>query len=420
MSRQMSERINPGFVEAFASGAALVAALSGFVALGCSDAGPKGASVSCDNPSGCGDVGATCNANAECASGSCAGGECVGAAPGTGSGGSGPTAPTGDGEGGSFVFVDDLDPSQGGAGGPGCVDLDVDFARVTPTVVLLIDQSSSMEADFDNGVDRWDTLVNTLSNPQSSLIKKLENSVRFGMALYSSLNGFGTDLQNPNVCPQLTSVDIALGNFSAMSDVLTSDANDPVDDTPTAESVAAVAAQLAAFPEEGPKSIILATDGDPDTCEDPNSNAQESSKALSVGAVTAAFANGIPTHVISVGDEATESHLKDLAVAGAGGDPAAEAYTALDTDALADAFERIISGVRTCDFTLEGTVDAGDAARGTVILDGQALAFGDPNGWEMPNPTTVRLLGDACEAIHADATGISMSFPCDAIQIIPR
>jgi hypothetical protein len=419
MSRQISERINLGFVEAFASGAALVAALSGFAALGCSDSGPKGASVTCDNPSGCSDVGATCNANAECASGSCAGGECVGVAPGAGAGGSAPTAPTGTGEGGSFVFVDDLDPSQGGAG-PSCVDLEVDFARVTPTVVLLIDQSSSMEADFDNGVDRWDTLVNTLSNPQSSLIKKLEGSVRFGMALYSSLNGFGTDLQNPNVCPQLTSVDIALDNFSAMSDMLTSDANDPVDDTPTAESVAAVAAQLQAFAEEGPKSIILATDGDPDTCEDPNSNDQESSKALSVGAVTAAFADGITTHVISVGDEATESHLKDLAVAGAGGDATAEAYTALDTDALADAFERIIGSVRTCDFTVEGTVNPGNAARGTVILDGQALAFGDPNGWEMPNPTTVRLLGDACEAIQADATGISMSFPCDAIQIIPR
>jgi hypothetical protein len=316
--------------------------------------------------------------------------------------------------------VDDLDPTPGGPGGPSCVDLEVDFARVTPTVVLLIDQSSSMEAEFDNGKDRWVTLVDTLSNPQSSLLKKLENSVRFGMALYSSRNGFGNDPQNPNECPQLTSVGIALGNFSAMSDVLTLPANGPVDDTPTAESVVAVANQLKAFPEEGPKSIILATDGDPDTCEDPNSNEQDASKALSVGAVTAAFLDGITTHVISVGDEATESHLKDLAVAGAGGDPTAEAYTALDTDALADAFGEIIGGVRTCDFTLEGTVGAGNASRGTVIVDGQALTFGDPNGWEMPNPTTVRLLGDACEAIQEDAAGISMSFPCDAIQIIPR
>ena len=455
MSRQMRERINLGFVEAFAHKCrgrgpeqkwafaaefsrpsprqgprnsarnfgygTLVAALSGLAALGCSDSA-KGSLVTCDSPSGCGDVGATCSADAECASGNCAGGECVGAGPVTGGGGSGsgPSGPSGNGEGGSLVFVDDLDPSPGGAGAPGCIDLEVDFARVTPTVVLLIDQSSSMNEAFDNGVNRWDTLVNTLSNPQSSLLKKLEGSVRFGMALYSSRNGFGADLQNPSQCPLLTSVDIALGNFAAMSDVLTSNANDPIDDTPTAESVAAVAAQLEAFPEEGPKSIILATDGNPDTCEEPDSNEQESSKLLSVNAVTAAYGDGIPTHIISVGNETTASHLKDLAVAGAGGDPTAEAYTALDTDALADAFAEIIGSVRTCDFTLEGTVDAGDAASGTVILDGQTLAFGDPNGWEMPNPTTVRLLGDACEAIQADATGISMSFPCDAIQIIPR
>jgi hypothetical protein len=272
---------------------------------------------------------------------------------------------------------------------------------------------------FDNGLDRWQTLVQTLTDPQGSLIRKLETSVRFGMALYTSDRGFGGGAV-PRQCPILTNVDIAIGNFASMSAVLANTANGPKGDTPTAESMAAVAAELKGFAEPGPKSIILATDGDPDTCDDPDANNDNASKAQSVDAVAAAYAEGISTHIISVGDEVTASHLKALAVAGSGGDTTAEAYTALDTAALVRAFDAIIGTVRTCDFTLQGTVDPVDAPRGSVVLDGQALVFGDPNGWVMPDESTVRLQGTACETVQADASGIAMSFPCDAIEIIPR
>ena len=77
--------------------------------------------------------------------------------------------------------------------------------------------------------------------------------------------------------------------------------------------------------------------------------------------------------------------MRALAVAGSGGDATAEAFTALDTEALVNAFEQIIGSVRTCDFTLHGTVTPGDAPRGAVLVDGEALVFGDPNGWTMPD-----------------------------------
>jgi len=333
----------------------------------------------------------------------------------SGDGGSG-------GTNGEFM-IDDPDLGGGSAGSETtCVDLDVDFQRVTPTVMLLIDQSGSMTQNFADGNDRWETLQLTLANPQTSLLKKLDTSVRFGMSLYTSSGGFGTNLDEPKVCPVLRSVDIGLSNFADTSALLKD--NVPQGDTPTAESVEAVVAELRAFKEEGPKSIILATDGEPDTCEDPDAQNTEARRAVararSVAAVHAAYAEGIKTHIISVGNEVGVSHLKALAVAGAGDDANAEAYTALDTDALVAAFNAIIGSVRTCDFTLEGTVEADNAERGTVVLDGQSLTFGDPNGWEMPDDQTVRLLGQACERAQANASGISMKFPCDAIQIIPR
>lgn len=302
------------------------------------------------------------------------------------------------------------------------MDLDVDFTRITPTVMLLIDQSGSMDQSFENGRDRWQTVRETLTNGDTSFLKTLQSSVRFGMTLYTSDGGFG-DGPTPRTCPKLQNVGIQLNNFQNIS-ALFNQKNDgeyvygPAGDTPTAESVEAVSASLRAFEEEGPKSIILATDGDPDTCEDPDANDSDASKTRSVEAVRAAYTSGIPTKIISVGSEVTASHLKALAVAGAGGDQSAEAYTALDTSALEAAFDAIIGSVRTCDFTLEGRVTAANAPRGTVLVDGQAVIFGDPNGWEMPDDQTVRLNGSACSRVQADAGGVSMKFPCDAIVIV--
>ncbi len=408
MSRHVRDQVRWGF----ALGLAATAAWAGVI--GCSSSnGSGGTSVACDPAEDtCLDVGEACDSGLQCGSGSCEGGQCA-VSPVAGAGGSSNLET---GSGGSYGFVDDLDPQGGSGGEASCVDLDVDFTRVTPTVVLLIDQSGSMLQNFENGVNRWQTLRNTLTDPETSMLKKLESSVRFGMSLYTSDRGFGPDEEDPKECPLLKNVDIALGSFEDMADMLQD--NGPAGDTPTAESVTAVTARLAAFTEEGPKSIILATDGDPDTCEDPDANDDAGSKASSVAAVAAAHSAGIPTHVISVGNQVTATHLKDLAVAGAGGNQDAEAYTALDTTALVDAFNQIIGSVRTCDFSLQGRVELDEAARGTVTVDGQTLTFGDPNGWEMPNETTVRLLGDACEAVQADATGVSMRFPCDAIEII--
>jgi hypothetical protein len=413
MSRRVIRRIDRGLV-------GVMLWVAGALAVGaCSGDGADRETLVGGCTGECAGAGAACDDAAQCASGNCLGGQCVAAGGEGGTGGSGPSMPSDNGAAGSFFLADeDVEPGAGGSTSV-CVDLEVDFERVTPTVVLLIDQSGSMTQPFDNGLDRWQTLVQTLTDAQDSLIKKLEGSVRFGMALYTSDDGFGPG-PVPRECPVLTSVDIAISNFANMSAVLGNPANGPNGDTPTAESMAAIAAELRDFAEDGPKSIILATDGDPDTCEDPDANDDEGSKALSVAAVAAAYAEGITTHVLSVGNEVTESHLEALAVAGAGGDTTADAYTALDTAELVRAFDQIIGSVRTCDFTLQGTVESNDAARGSVILDGEALVYGDPDGWVMPDESTVRLQGRACETVQADASGISMSFPCDAIQIVPR
>lgn len=306
--------------------------------------------------------------------------------------------------------------SSGGGGTPdGCADITVQFEKQIPTVVLLIDQSGSMTAAFPGGT-RWNVLRDALMNPNSGVVKLLEKDVRFGLTLYT-----GADA-NPT-CPILSNVPISLNNFDAINTLYSSSV--PIEDTPTGESVDAVVKVLDAFAEPGPKVIVLATDGEPDSCafKDPLPGTPEAqmAKDLSVNAVKAAYAKNIQTFVIAVGDQITQAHLQDVANAGVGkqvgGMDNAKYYQPTDQQALADAFNEIINGVRSCTFTLGGMVDPMQADTGTVILDGQKLPYNDPNGWQLNSPTEIELLGTSCTAIKQGDHTLSVTFPCGAVNI---
>src|SRR5688572_28077557 len=192
MSRPIRERINLGLSLAGAGCAA-----AWLLVLGCSSGAPQESTpdpVGCDPAvdAVCGVVGASCQSDAECSTGNCSAGACVSVGP-SGSGGSSAF------DGSGFLVGDLGEPPP--PEDKTCVDLDVDFTRITPTVMLLIDQSGSMDQSFENGLDRWQTLRRTLTNGETSFLKTLETSVRFGMTLYTSDRGFG-DGPTPRTCPK--------------------------------------------------------------------------------------------------------------------------------------------------------------------------------------------------------------------------
>jgi hypothetical protein len=312
----------------------------------------------------------------------------------------------GDGDG---MPDDDPFPDDPFPGEDVCARVNVGTNGVTPTVSLLIDQSSSMTADFAN-TRRWEAVYQTLMAP-NGIVKRLEGEVRFGLNLYTSINGFA----NGGTCPLLSTVNPAINNFAAM-DAVFAPAR-PVEDTPTAESIAAVTEQLRNVTEPGPKIIILGTDGLPDTCDKPD---PEEGQAVTVAAAQAAFAAGIRTFVISVGDDVGEEHLEDMANAGVGLDPAgteqAEYWVALNADSLVNAFDQIIGGVSGCQFTLEGEVDRSREADGKVALDGRELEVG--SDWRLVDGKTIEILGAACDAIQSgDDHQVAAVFPCGAIIV---
>jgi len=317
-----------------------------------------------------------------------------------------------------------LTSGAGGGSGGSCGAVEITFAPQTPSVVLLIDQSGSMTASF-NGQARWDVVYDALMNPVDGVVKQLESTVRFALSLY-------TESGAPS-CPELVELmPPALNNHAAIDAIYAPE--QPVNNTPTGESLAAVANELAAFTEPGPKLIILATDGDPDRCADPDGHDQIS-KDLATVAAQAAFAQDIETVIIAVGDQVSLNHQQDMANAGSGKpvpatfpcDPVADpqncapTYQPATKQALVDAFLNIINGKRTCVFTLDGAVLPGKECDGTVTINGTEIPCNDPNGWQLNSPTEIEFVGAACDTIMNDPTvDIAASFPCESIAEPPK
>lgn len=361
------------------------------------------------------------------------------------------------------------DATGGMGGGTACIDVEVTFDPVIPNVVLLIDQSGSMNAQDgfapaveaaieagyvpwdctrtsmgDNVVStedyRWNVVRNVLFHPETGVVKPLENSVRFGYASYT----YNTAVET---CPQLEEVAIDFGNHAAMLEEHACNDFPGSGNTPTRESLTQVAEQFAATDLEGPKIIVLATDGLPDNCvcenwsnqggECASSNCDEEDMVDRGGTMMCPEQAeqydvvieaqriheelGIAIEVINVSNPSNATlaaHLDD--VAERGGAFSKAAIDGFNPAALTDAFKTIIDGVRSCAIDLDGTITAGKEDTGVVTVDGVELVYNGPDGWIVNSPTQIELVGMACETIKSGDHDIDVSFPCDAFMPIVR
>src|SRR3989339_378220 len=251
-----------------------------------------------------------------------------------------------------------------------CANIKLDSMRVIPTVYLLIDQSRSMETQIGS-LSRWEAVHKTLMDSTGGLVTKLQANIRFGLALYTSKYGSLGGLE----CPLITEVIPSLDNAAAIDQIYQQAS--PVQDTPTGDAIDVIRSKLGQITEAGPKIIVLATDGMPDTCADPepevNGTIQQTAQAA-LDATQRAFAQGIKTYIISVGDGVTEIHLQHMANVGAGlppqGGAKAEFFKGSNLADLEAAFSKVMKRVSDCRFTLNGRVDLYLAKSGQVTFDG--------------------------------------------------
>ena len=318
--------------------------------------------------------------------------------------------------------------STGGTGGTGntdCQSVTITPTRSIPNVMFLVDQSGSMDATFGGGENRWEA-ANTVIN---GIVSTTDSIVRYGLTTYTSDNGNA----NPP-CPKLpTQIDFALNNSSNIGD----DGQYPYSypssagaDTPTGDSIDALVDNIQASPppNEGPTIIVLATDGEPDSCEYPNpSNSTQRAQARGE-AVTAAGAShdaGIDLFVLWVGNlsndpaDPTRSHMQDVANAGING--TGTVYVGDDPGTLSDAFLSIISASISCDVQMDRRFDDKEKAclDGDVWLDDTPLACSETDGWRVKPGVddVIELVGSACDTFKSGDVTFSASFPCGAIVV---
>jgi len=314
----------------------------------------------------------------------------------------------------------DLGPIAGAdssneGGGSGCISESIAFDTQPPNVMLLVDTSASMIIPDIDGESRWQALDDALFGADG-MVPELEDEMRFGLTLYASAKPAGTPASE-QMCPFLQEEPLALGNGARLAKLFR--ATTPRGTTPTGDSLDRTWRALSALPAEevaGPRIIVLATDGEPTLCG--STDEPEAARQLAVTAVRDAFAHSIETFVVAVGNELGEDHLRELANWGQGfpgSDPTNRSYRVLDAGAIADAFRAIAQRARSCDFELHGVVPAGDAGRGSVRLDGEPLAYQDPDGWVLVGQSQVTLQGAACEAIRTGATSLDIRFPCGIV-----
>jgi hypothetical protein len=287
-----------------------------------------------------------------------------------------------------------------------CPSVVANLDPVIPTVVLLIDGSGSMLETFGT-TDRWNAVKSALTNPTTGVINQLQDRIPFGASIYNSLGG-----NSGGTCPILSSDAPALNNAADIGSLL--NAFSPAADTPTAESITVTAANFPA--SDGPRIIILATDGDPDSCVNSDDHGP-TTKAASEAATQAAYNMGIETFVLSVGNDVTASHLQRLANAGQG-QPLASGtvpyYVANNPTELVNGLNSIIRGARTCDFIIDQPINMTQANNGNVQLNGQPLQFG--TDWQLNGPTELELLGDACNTfLDTDDVNLTAVFPCNVV-----
>ena len=306
-------------------------------------------------------------------------------------------------------------PGDPGTGGGSCPSVDVGLTATTPTVVFLLDRSGSMGEERFGGLRRWNAVAQALVGEPGGVITQLAGRVVFGAAAYNN------DVRG--TCPDMVEVPAALDNRAAIGALMAD--HRPGGATPTGDALRALLDTLQASPPDpaSPTIIILATDGEPDTCADPTPRYPdeiEAARTAAVDGARAAFDMGYRTYVLSVGADIATAHLQDMANAGAGlpldTPDDAKFFVANDQAELVAALVGIINGERSCEVAVDGgTVETSRAGEGKVILNGTELAY--ETGWTVSEDGThIVLVGDTCESfLQTPSVELSASFPCGVI-----
>jgi hypothetical protein len=215
---------------------------------------------------------------------------------------------------------------------------------------------------------------------------------------------------------------------------------------------------------DGDKYILFVTDGEPDFCDDGDSDCPIDDVVYSLQTLKAAgistiifglqnssvpsmtlqsFANagvGLPVALPFTGTaqsvyyacQSVPGWVAERTAAGKSGMDILGAYAAVgaggtakyyepdpsDQDALTTQLRSVLAGVKSCTFDLGGQISVNLTllSEASVAIEGTNIPLSTTDGWNMVNDTQLELLGSACDTWrNPETTKIDFNFPCDII-----
>lgn len=275
--------------------------------------------------------------------------------------------------------------------GVGCAQ-PVALTSVPSNLVVLVDRSASMNQRFGATKSRWDALHTALVD----VANQYQTRVRFGVALYPGVDqgcNVGGNCQQGHVFADLPATP-GLIDQTMTSAKLCSNFG-----TPTGAALSALVDYGPLRDDMHANYVLLVTDGK-SSCSDPTSSASMLQMQTS----------DIRTFVLGFGASVDQGELTSTAIAGKTALPGMPYYQANDEAALVTALTSVASRARSCTYALAKTPFAPEQL--VVRIDGKVT----PNWTIDPATNEVRLLGESCNAVRANAEATVTVSDCSAIE----
>lgn len=323
-----------------------------------------------------------------------------------------------------------------------CTEMTTMLSPVRPSVVLVVDKSGSMTSqpsgywdhdgdDANNDmikdndpnnvaatprISRWNSLHSALVE----FVVDFDGTMDLGMSLFPSkqaLSDYSAAACPVNLLPEVL---VAPNNAQALVSTLPA-ANDSLKGaTPTTKAVKATFAHLDSLQTEGPRHVILVTDGAANCWEEAPDNtslfevydnslepllATWQSAGISTFVVGIAIKNEVSSMVKDGTPDNVNPHVKLNDAAVAGGAPlegVTKFYDAQNEPQLKAAFAHIVGRIISCEAALDQLPEHPDALKievdGTLYSKKLIEDCATESGWRYVDDThtAVELCGEAC------------------------
>ena len=278
-----------------------------------------------------------------------------------------------------------------------------EMTKQPANLLLVLDRSSSMTYGMDtntacrdsNCVARWPTMKTALAQ----VLTISANDVNWGLKFFSTPNQGDCTVNNGVEVP------IAAGNMSQINAAINNAS--PGGRTPTRKAINAAVAYLKGLTSPGTKSILLATDGQPN-CKGDTVNTTDDVEGTTA-AIKAAHDAGFKVYILGIGPEMSAAALNGFADAGGTAipdvsGPGKNYYAALSAEELSKQLASIVGEVASCTFAL--STPPPDPTNVVIEFDGDRSLRAPrdtthTDGWDYTSSshTGIQLYGSWCDRV---------------------